>query len=514
VKTKLCSPFRVNANPHSLTHSVFLVVDEDAITVMRSPENQIFDSITLGDFLSFSSVLNKYPLSCQIVNWEGQSTLHIASKAGNLEMVRRLLDLGADPNSADKLGMTPLMEACSIGHLDLIKTLVDSNADIRAVSLNRQTPLWFATLHGSVDVVIYLLDELQIDPNAAREDGVTPLMVASSQGFDTIAKLLINAGSDVNAPDLQNTTALVNAAEYGSPELVSLLLRSGAHVNIFTENSFTPLIVASAHGHLECVQRLVEAGAIVDLEHPDGVTALMYASAAGHVNIVKYLIASGSDVNARHNLGGTALLEITAAPLSSQNTDQIVRALLDAGALVNIADNEGITPIISASAIGHETLLRYSIPHCSPSIFPWVFLTLSRVLIDAGADLNLRAHSGMTALHYAISMGHSSVLQILLQGGANPRLEVLSNDETHHGTPSLIFAVETGNLEIVRLLVENISEKDLLNQGDEHGITPLLKAIRLKHFEITEYLLSQNVNPNDSYLEQVSIAAELGLLLM
>jgi ankyrin repeat protein len=327
---------------------------------MKSPEFQIFDYISLGDLNSFSSLLDQYPLSHRISNWDEQSPLQIACRSGNLEIVRRLLDRGADPNSVDKLGMTPLMEACRIGNIKIMKLLVAADADIGVATTNRQTPLWFATLHGFPDAVRYLLDELETDPNFAREDGVTPLMVASSQGFHTIADLLIHAGADVNVMDLQNATALINAAEHGSTEIVALLLHSGARVNIFTENNFTPLIIASAHGHLESVQKLVEAGATVDLKHPDGVTALMYASAAGHVDVVEYLISSGSDVNAIHSMGGTALLETTAAPLSSQNTDRIVLALLDAGARVDVADDEGITPLISASATGNEKLIRSS----------------------------------------------------------------------------------------------------------------------------------------------------------
>lgn len=473
-----------------------LVIDEDVITEMKSPEFQIFDFISRGDLHSLTSLLHQYPLSHRISNWDKQSPLHIACRGGNLEIVKRLLDLGADPNSVDKLGMSPLMEACSIGNLDIMKVLVDANAEIDAVTISRQTLLWFATLHGSPEAVRYLLDELKIDPNAAREDGVTPLMVASSQGFETIVDLLINAGADVNAMDLQNTTALINAAEHGSTMIVSLLLHYGAHVNIFTENNFTPLIISSAHGHLESVQKLVDAGATVDLDHPDGVTALMYASAAGHLDIVKYLISSGSNVNAVHSMGGTALLETTAAPHSSENTAHIVTALLDAGAGVDAVDNEGISPIISASAIGNEKVIRYSY------YFLRSCLIMNRVLIDAGADLNQRSNSGMTALHYAIVAGHSTILETLLQAGANPNVGVLLVDNLSYETSTMIFAVENGNLEIVRSLVENIAENDLLHQCDAKGITPLVRSIQLRHLHLLEYLLSKNVNPNLSFLDE------------
>jgi ankyrin repeat protein len=112
----------------------------------------------------------------------------------------------------------------------------------------------------------------------------------------------------------------------------------------------------------------------------------------------------------------------------------------------------------------------------------------------------------MTALHHAISAGHSTVLEILLQAGANPRVGVLSDDLSSgpvHETPTIIFAVETGNLEIVRSLVETISGSDLLHEGDAGGVTPLLRSIQLRHLQITEYLLSKNANPNTSSPGQV-----------
>jgi ankyrin repeat domain-containing protein 50 len=235
-------------------------------------------------------------------------------------------------------------------------------ADLTAVASNGQTPLWFATLDGRLEAVRSLLTELDADPNVARGDGITPLMAACSQGFEDIVSLLLAAGADPNAMDLDKTTALFNAAENGSAQLVSMLVLSGAHVDIFTSNHFTPLIVASAHGHLEVVRFLVlEAKASLDLEHPDGVTPLMYASAAGHVEIVRFLISAGANVNAVHSMGGTALLEVAALSEWTSNIEQTMTALIAAGARTDVSDNEGITPIISASAVGNHQAVRYAL---------------------------------------------------------------------------------------------------------------------------------------------------------
>ena len=127
---------------------------------------------------------------------------------------------------------------------------------------------------------------------------------------------------------------------------------------------------------------------------------------------------------------------------------------------------------------------------------------MNRVLIDAGADLNQRSNSGMTPLHYAIVAGHSSILETLLQAGADPNVGVLSVDNLSSQTPTMIFAVENGNLEIVRSLVDNIADNDLLHQRDAKGITPLVRSIQLKHLHLSEYLLSKNVNPNLSFLDE------------
>jgi ankyrin repeat protein len=364
--TESSTPFALHSRSSFLSPLILLaVIEDDLVSRMNTPQFHVFDSISRNDSTSLSSFLSSSPDVVHLLNWDEQTPLHLATRIGNLDMVRALLALGSDPDAPDRDGVTPFMEACRVGSLELMQELVALDVDLSAMSANGQTPLWFATLGGRLEAVRALVNDLGADPNIARADGVTPLMAACSQGHEAIASLLLAAGAEVNAKDpLDHSTALFNAAENGSADLVSILLLAGAHVDLFTSNLFTPLIVASAHGHLEVVRLLVlEANATVDLEHPDGVTPLMYASAAGHIDIVRFLLSVGALVNAAHSMGGTALLEAAAVAEGSTNMEETISTLIAAGAKTCVSDNEGVTPVIAASAVGnHRTVRSHLLP--------------------------------------------------------------------------------------------------------------------------------------------------------
>jgi len=97
--------------------------------------------------------------------------------------------------------------------------------------------------------------------NAAKNDGVTPLMAASLNGDSEAVKLLLAAGADVNAANNSGATPLIMASQKGNAEAVKLLLAAGANVNYVAPNGATPLSIASEQGHADVVQLLKAAGA-------------------------------------------------------------------------------------------------------------------------------------------------------------------------------------------------------------------------------------------------------------
>ena len=112
-----------------------------------------------------------------------------ASKRGLLEVVRRRLREGADPNNADNTGYTPLYWAIDSGHVEVVRELLQKGADPNQAIDNGETPLHWASFGGHVEVVRELL-AAGADPTKTDFNGLTSLQVAEQKGHDECASLL------------------------------------------------------------------------------------------------------------------------------------------------------------------------------------------------------------------------------------------------------------------------------------------------------------------------------------
>jgi ankyrin repeat protein len=110
----------------------------------------------------------------------GTSLLSLATKNGRLDMVKFLVDKGANLNYGSVNGTTPLMLAATNGHLDVVKFLVDKGADVNAKDHKGGTPLMAAVCEGNLDMVKFLVEK-GAEVNARGNDGETPLTLATKQ---------------------------------------------------------------------------------------------------------------------------------------------------------------------------------------------------------------------------------------------------------------------------------------------------------------------------------------------
>jgi ankyrin repeat protein len=176
----------------------------------------------------------------------GQSALWWAANHGYLPLAAELIQRGANVNTPDHHGGTPLTTAASAGRVEMVRYLVEHGADIHA-RLSTQFPggvsdgrkaIHLAVTNGHVEVVKYLLDQ-GCDPNEPGGSGYTPLIVAAENNFYDLADLLIARGADVNAPHagtggyigLRGMTPLAFSISAGFVRMSKLLIRSGADVH-------------------------------------------------------------------------------------------------------------------------------------------------------------------------------------------------------------------------------------------------------------------------------------------
>ena len=135
-----------------------------------------------------------------------------ASKKGKTENVRRIMSLGLVNVNNMKMkhpNWTILGKAAAYGHIDVVKLLLNKGADPNMENLNGLTPLHRAAYHGTRDMVKLLLDN-GAEPDRADRDGRTPLHWAALREYDSkgVYKLLLNGGADPEVRDANNRTAV------------------------------------------------------------------------------------------------------------------------------------------------------------------------------------------------------------------------------------------------------------------------------------------------------------------
>jgi ankyrin repeat protein len=186
--------------------------------------------------------------------------------------------------------------------------------------------------------------QLTLDPSLihAREDGLSPIMVAAYHGHSALASFLA---------DKTVALTIFEAAAAGKiNNILRLLARDPQLVNAYAEDGFQPLGLAAYFGHYESAEYLIKAGAPINSPSRNGLkaTPLQSAVAAGHVRIVEMLLKNRADPNAQEQGGYTPL------HAAAQNGDQaMIRTLLYGGADITLRSDDGKTPLDLALQAGH-----------------------------------------------------------------------------------------------------------------------------------------------------------------
>lgn len=208
---------------------------------------------------------------------------------------------------------------------------------------------------------------------------------------------LLKQHADVNVPMADGTTALHWAAQWGDLETARQLIGAGANTNAANRYGATPLWVACTTSSAGMVTMLLEAGANPNATALQGEPPLVTASRVGSVDTVKALLVHGAEVNAEETFRGQTAL--TAAVGSYHPHPEVAQILLDRGADVNVRSTAGHTALWFAARQGH--------------------LESVRVLVEGGAKVN---DSDSSVLLTAINNGHSDIATFLLDSGADPNV--------------------------------------------------------------------------------------------
>jgi ankyrin repeat protein len=196
-----------------------------------------------------------------ITEGNGATALHGAVYHGNLEVIKILIESGANPYLKDNMGNTPVSLAERTNNemiLKLLKTSANENI----------VPVY----HEKLNDLNSVEDLIQEEDEELRWDF---LDAAKDNDIESV-ELLLDLGANINCTTDDNWTALLEAALHG-PEMSELLLSHGANPNIASDNGYTPLMRAAGHGNIKVVELLLEAGSNPSLVDDRGASAYQFA---------------------------------------------------------------------------------------------------------------------------------------------------------------------------------------------------------------------------------------------
>ena len=205
-------------------------------------------------------------------------------------------------------------------------------------------------------VLFALLTAVMILPAAAQPRDQA-LIAASGKGDLASVERLIREGASVMAKDNRGRTALLAATHGNHVAVARALIAAGSDVNARDDIQDSPYLYAGAEGRTEILQMTLPTADLKSVNRYGG-TALIPAAHHGHPEVVKVLLATAIDKDHVNKLGWTALLEAVILGDGGPVHTEIVRLLVEAGANVNIADKEGVTPLAHARRRGYASMVR------------------------------------------------------------------------------------------------------------------------------------------------------------
>jgi ankyrin repeat protein len=407
---------------------------------------------------------------------DGTTPLFWAAHVDDLPIADLLIRAGARAAVANDTGFTPLHVACINRSAAMVERLLRAGADANAASVNGETVLMTCARTGNADAVKALLARGARVNDKEHAHDQTALMWAAAERHAAVVKLLIDAHADVQARSRTYSQTVVDeqTQRTGREELNYDVARGGSTALLFTART----------GDAESARVLLDAGANPNDALPDGTSAVLLAAYSGRTAVGQLLLDRGADPNA----SGTGYTALHAAILKSDAT--LVKALLAHGADPNV-------PITKGTPIRRETT-DFNLPKTLIGTPPYLLAArflepeILRALGAGGADVKATTANGTTALMLAAGLGVSRGgsrrgIAPTNFGKPEPESRVLAtvaaaldvdkdaNAANQAGDTALHAAAQQGFDTVVRYLVDHGAQ---LNVKNRRGQTPLAAAVQ------------------------------------
>jgi ankyrin repeat protein len=200
--------------------------------------------------------------------------------------------------------------------------------------------------------------QAQVAPSAAEAAAYTGLHAAAHKGDVAQLQRLVATGASLNAIDAHGRTPLHVATFAGRREAIRALAKAGADLNRLDSDRYDAVTIASVADDGQTLKVLLELGASAKqvTSRYDG-TALIAAAHLGHDGVVRQLITAGAPLDHVNNLHWTAVIEAIVLGDGGPRHQATLKALIDAGANLQLTDRSGQTPLSLAKARGYSAMV-------------------------------------------------------------------------------------------------------------------------------------------------------------
>lgn len=380
-------------------------------------------------------------------NGEGQTLLMAVARTGNVNTARLLLELGAEVNTRESWGeQTALMWASAQSQPEMVRLLVEHGADVDARGKDYEWPRWVTSEPRNKP----------LDPG-----GYTPLLYAAREGCIGCVEALLDGGADINLTDLWGRTPLIMALENLHYDTADVLIDRGADIHrwdwwgrtalysaisldVIPGSRRGDLPVTDTHTGLDIARTLLEMGAYVDMrlkKEPE------YRSRGDR----GYTDASP---DSRVLSGGATALHAAA----KSGNIEAVKLLLEYGARVDIANMVyEVTPMLAAAGVWRVYGIFIETPLAGLYTTGKQAAEVMQLLLDAGADIHYRAANGQNVAHGSAKAGWNEALQLAHDQGVDLTLRDVG------GYTPRDIAQNMGHLDTVAF-IDSLLENQQANQ--------------------------------------------------
>ncbi|XP_029295735.1 ankyrin repeat and death domain-containing protein 1A [Cottoperca gobio] len=371
--------FILNKNTDKETDTSF-----DNNEMLLDAEKQFMEAAKRNDVETMKTLGRGLNANARNVN--NRTALHYAVAGKNKEAVQLLLQRRVKVDQKDKYGVAPIHLAAWFGSLEILKLLVQAGAEQKIENEEGLNIMHCAAINNHTDIVEYIIDDLQMkeldkdDQSGHRafalaaehgcvkmldmlivpydlatmkpnKNGDTPLHLAAKNGHLDAVQSLLQSFDTRDEVNMDGETALYQAADSSEEECVLVLLEAGCDPNILTTTKCSALHPVSERGDTSLVQLLLDYKAHTDFQNQHLEAPIHLAVKNSHIPVLHSLLKAGCNINVTDKRSQTAMH--LAAELARI---EIVEMLLKAGLDPTLRDRQGKT-VLGVAARADEVII-------------------------------------------------------------------------------------------------------------------------------------------------------------